>query len=863
MKEQLGVLESGSRWGAVWTIRRVVLWSLVLLLAMLVTACGSGGGSQDDPNQISRIEVTPGTALMTSLGETYQLKATAYDANGEPLNVNFDWTSSNPGLMTVDGQGTVTTHDYAGSSLISATAGDVSGQATLLAVELMPNSVLVSDAQVLDNPLLQDPDTPPDVGSLYEVTLDGTVAVTVGDILLASESAPIGGRVVDVVRSGTSQLVTLELIPVSQMFSKLKIDETYHFTTDDAVIPEEISTLFDVSENPDGSLKFTPKPEFSNPKTMADNMRQALGTPQGTFANPYAPFDCSSTMPTIPLTLNLLPVTDGLVFDLDLIMQYDSDNEHLQKLALAGMAKAELRVRPSLNVAFEGKFTCTLDVVSIPIPISGAASVVFGGRIPVGPGFEIGGRVTLGQVAAEANFKAQFNAEVGVERNAMGELELIDTAATATSQSDADFRLILPDTNNLTAGLRFEPTLKGFAFADFRVGTGLFYRLEFKALRLTGGLVESANLATVDSQVAGTTYASSYMQALNINAGFGRSAIQFFNFLNINAASFSLVNLDIPLYTSPRLQSASADVASFATGDTVNFNVVLMPNTLDYRSYTSSELYNIDEIIIYRRIDNGGAISTQEIARTGASFGQSSFDLSWTADSDGDIGSDFFVFVDTKALSIPFTQGQLGIPWLDELELGTVAGNSIQPVTRDGISARLRFPDESQYINGEGSGTLSDNYYYAGNSGINEDSGEATLSWDEVVDPATDELQGWSFHFDGQLLALSNDVSFSHRVYAQSEFGVSFTLTEPMTLSINGSGAGEGLDLSVALRSSSSGTSTTLFETDNGSAINYSGELPAGSYYVRLEGNMEAFMPSGPAGSATASGSMDIEISFE
>lgn len=674
------VFRKGSGLQSGW--RKPLSLCLLALLMTTLTACGGGSNAGDSQQQagISRIEVTPDTVLLTEINDTRQLTATAYDNDGNVMDVDFSWQSSNPAVLAVDDSGLVTSLDTVGSAIISVSAQGVSGSATLLAVELMPNSVLVDDTEILGPPQLEVDTEVPTVGSRYTVEVSSNVAAEVGDLLLASETATIGGRVVQVVDSGTSKTVTLEMVPVDELFASLKIDEVFKFTIDDAQITDDVAEIYDVIRNPDGSLDFIPKPTVPA-ATLSGSDYHRASTLFGQAVGTSQLFDCSTTLPNIPLTLTAPPVTTGVTTDLDLIVRYDSSGDNLQKLAVKGKLEMEFKSTLSATVAFEGKIECLMPLLRIPVPFNGAIAAYFGAGIWLGPGFEVGGKLTLAQTALEVGGKVEFTTEAGLQRNpASGELEMIDVSDSSQIDTQGNFKLSVPNTNNLGAGIRFEPALKTFAFAELSVGlnSGLLGRiarsLDWRTFKATAGLVESYNLATVEGQVIDTAYSSDYKNSLNLTFGLSADAIRFFRFFNYVPPSIGL-NFDFPLYTSPQLltpMSATADTETFNLGDTVNFTVQLKPNTLDYYSFTSIEPYNIDEIIIYRKLNTAGSISTQEVARTSASTGQRNFELSWVADSDGEIADDFFVFVDTKVLDIPFTA--VSYPLLDELELGTVIG---------------------------------------------------------------------------------------------------------------------------------------------------------------------------------------------
>ncbi len=274
---------------------------------------------------------------------------------------------------------------------------------------------------------------------------------------------------------------------------------------------------------------------------------------------------------------------------------------------------------------------------------------------------------------------------------------------TLDAEAKAHYKITLPDSDNLDAQFRIEPSLKGFLFAKFSMGNRFFRALRFDAFKFSGGLVESANLATVTGQVIDTGYSSDYKQILSLSGGLASDSDALFNLLNINVAAVG-ISENLALYTSPQLLSAAADTDSFSIGDTVTFDIKLKPNTLDYLSLTSNEPYNIDDIIIYRKIDDGtGSITTSEIDRTTANFAQSDFTVTWDADFGGTINGNFFAFVDTKALRIPFIQG-IDLPFLDELELGAVTAEDSKKIAfmsnRDGdVEISVMNADGSAQVN--------------------------------------------------------------------------------------------------------------------------------------------------------------------
>lgn len=103
----------------------VLAASLVLLLAR----CGEG---PVDPNErVASISVSPDSAVLSEVGSSETFSATARDeSGGRVTGVTFEWTSSDPTVATVTPGGTATSESE-GRTTITASAGGVSGSATL------------------------------------------------------------------------------------------------------------------------------------------------------------------------------------------------------------------------------------------------------------------------------------------------------------------------------------------------------------------------------------------------------------------------------------------------------------------------------------------------------------------------------------------------------------------------------------------------------------------------------------------------------------------------------------------------------------------------------------------------------------
>ena len=91
---------------------------------------------------LTAINVTPATASATA-GGNQQFSAAALDQNGAPIAAALSWSSTNPGIASVNASGLATAVS-AGSVTITASSGGVSGTASFTVTTVVPTPVLTS-----------------------------------------------------------------------------------------------------------------------------------------------------------------------------------------------------------------------------------------------------------------------------------------------------------------------------------------------------------------------------------------------------------------------------------------------------------------------------------------------------------------------------------------------------------------------------------------------------------------------------------------------------------------------------------------------------------------------------------------------
>lgn len=109
---------------------RVVIPSFAFVLLLLLVSCGANGGSSS-PVTLQGVGVTPANPSI-AVGATQQFKATGNysDGSSKDLTSSAKWTSKTTGVATVNSSG-LATAVAAGSSVIQASSGGVSGSTTL------------------------------------------------------------------------------------------------------------------------------------------------------------------------------------------------------------------------------------------------------------------------------------------------------------------------------------------------------------------------------------------------------------------------------------------------------------------------------------------------------------------------------------------------------------------------------------------------------------------------------------------------------------------------------------------------------------------------------------------------------------
>jgi hypothetical protein len=327
--------------------------SLPVVVVFLLSCGNSGGPAGPDPTGPTgptgptqpaaavRLEVRPSTVLLTAAGETRALEAVAWDAAGQPTQVQVTWASSDPAAVSVDTAGVATAATALGSAVITASAGGVTSAPVLAVVaEPVAGAVLVDDEQVVAGPEPLSPDDDYGPGWQYRFTLTGLDVPEPGTLMLATGGAAIAGRVVSASASGSGVVVTLELVPMPELFERLSMDVALSLDDVPLEVDAGLAQHYHIRRLPTGAVRFDPRAPGAVWRP-GDLPIAADGTD---VEFTLGPFRCkaSGSIPELDLPQPKLEVKSELTIH---IVYEDA----FEKLSLEGDVDVELGYKPVLR----------------------------------------------------------------------------------------------------------------------------------------------------------------------------------------------------------------------------------------------------------------------------------------------------------------------------------------------------------------------------------------------------------------------------------------------------------------------------------------------------------------------------------
>lgn len=547
---------------------------------------------------IARIDVEPGAVLLPSAGSSRALAVRAYDASDLPtVPEGVSWTSSDPSVVTISDAGVVAAVSTAGSAQITAAAnGVVSAPVLALVARPAEGAILVEDAQIAGVPEPVDASAAYGLGWQYRVRLAGTTLPDIGAIMLGTGEAPVGGRVIAATQAGDTAIVTLEIVSPAEMFAELVVNASLDLSEAELIVPDEVDQAFSMQRVRGGAIEFTRRASGSlRASGMHSSLRYGTGARASDLDFNLGPFKCRIEATVAPLQLTgnaTFTVTPDLTYDL----AYDSNAGGLQRLALRGDVLASVKVEPKLETSFESKVDCNAKLAQITLPIGGPLSLIFGGQVPLGVGFEMNGKTTVANAGVRVEVDAEASAEIGID--CTGPCQMINTL---DSTGEGSFEPLLPDpSEQFKVELRIFP----YGFAKLSIGNPLLNALQFESFEIRAGLAQLLDLAPASVQIDNPDYASNFRLSLFGQGKAGAKIDDLLAMLNISLAKVE-ARVEVPLAESPSgtLTISPASVRSGndeALGEMAEFTVTLDP--VRYFGFDAVESVEL----LWRRSDGNG-----------------------------------------------------------------------------------------------------------------------------------------------------------------------------------------------------------------------------------------------------------------
>lgn len=609
---------------------------LVMPLAFVV-ACRSTTTPPPPAGTPVRLELAPASVLV-SPGQPHALTLKAFDADGVEVDPGpVTWASSRPELVAVDGSGVVS-GIAVGSAQVTATVGELKASTLALTAQLVPGAMQVTDAQLARRFVPVDATTPYGPGFRYRVDLVGVTPPAPGTILVASEAAPLAGRVVEV----SGQTVTLEVVPVSQVFAAIELHET--FTNLPREVPQRTLSHVTTTTNGNGTTTYSVK-------------KQPLEFELG-------PFDCeveAGVAPAFEFQQADFTVTDEPVYEVEF-------TSARQRLIMTDEPVVSVTLKPTFKADLAGKLECKLELYKREFPVPGPVGIFFGASVLAGVGFGLEAKVPLVDgvsVLMTSQVKGRVRAGVDCTNFVCApvkEVEVQKPMGTFAPQVD----LALP-----TALPKLELTADVFSYLDVKAGVTILRRFSFDTPRDVDldlvdtklGLRATASLATEARQVQERGYASSYGLSLHGEVSAGEHIDKVLELLGAAlGVSFEVKDLDVPLAQSPKA-AVTLNQRSFGAGDTVRAEAKFDPATVTFPLVGD----NLEKVRLYRVVrpsDGGTDVGLVLMAEELAIPGVRDYTLSGVA-TQASVAEDFVVFATSRlwtSLSLEQEEARCTVP---------------------------------------------------------------------------------------------------------------------------------------------------------------------------------------------------------
>jgi hypothetical protein len=595
-----------------------------------LVACGPGD-TTPTPQTIAKIVVTPAALLLEKVGATQNLQAQAFDAAGNLVTAQFEFSADSTNISL---NNTTVTANTLGSSHVKVKSGDVSTLVSVQITEPVAGAILVNDTNITGKFRPVDPTATFGVGYQYTFTLVNMTPPAVGAIMVGNGNNPIGGKVVAV--SGND--VTLEVLPLEEVLPNFRLNETINLKDVPFEFNQAVKDTFDISKNASGTYDL----KLKAGQVLTRSNRQGGKTGRaGEYKFKLGPVECVAQVSLLQITLAKFEIN----FDPGFSMERIWEPTH-KRFVLVSNAKAGITVKPVLQSQLEGKLTCKAQLAEFYLPLPGPAGVLAGAIIPVGLGFEIEAKVPL-----VAGISLEFKREYSVTSQAGFDCTTICTQVAGFTNTSPTSGVATPSVNLSlpnVADLKPELSVYAFVYADLEFGGSKIVRELFEdasagILETKAGLKFEAKVALEEAQAKDETYKSEYNFKFEAGLEAGGALEKFIKFIKITRIKLEL-KLTQELGTSPKA-SLSLDKTSFKKNDPVTATISFIPGTQTLPLFG----YNVNEVRLYRKItDATGNVVLTRAGQTIAQTGDAEVKIAFKADVDSAPDVSYIAFTNTK-----------------------------------------------------------------------------------------------------------------------------------------------------------------------------------------------------------------------
>lgn len=618
------------------------------LLVFIVIASVLLVGCRVNEAKVARIEISPSFLTLSEGAPAKTLRVDFLDEDGNRIasTSEVNWTSSNPEIVSIDDEGIVRGSGEVGSSVVFAEMGGVQSEPiTVLFADLAPGAVALSDSQFIESPSVYwskgEKISP---GDQLRVAVDPNTDLQLGDVVLSSEKLPVGGRIVEITRESNKHILILELVQVSEMYSDVRLNHSISLGEVQPKISPSVFDYYTLRKDGDRRLfELKPFAQSAQGFSSDDTVKQLQSSAVEAFSdssdkNGFFTCDTDENI-EIPLSVSLLPSSILLSQDLVFNLNYDEINGGLQKMSVRGSVGSTFETQVSIELQQGGSFlTCEAELMEIPLPIGGPLSLFFGGAVPLGVAFEMGGKADFANIGARLEIDARSEVEVGFLCPATS--SDCQTISEAAADVKSDFDWDIPSEYQM----RIESYIEGNGFARLSLGSRLFKkRLRWNALIAKYGAQVTSSFARTIDQIVDEDYQSGYELSRFTSLGPDVDAVVFLKFFELDLPSLELLTKE-NIVSSPKLASFQTDKDQFDSGELVNLEIELDPETLEF----FPGIYNVGRLHIFRSVDAKTSQQLEKVVTLDAQDFQRVFYYEWTAPEKGTASDELFAFVETK-----------------------------------------------------------------------------------------------------------------------------------------------------------------------------------------------------------------------